>query len=382
MLVLGIALAGCGGNTALSPADLAQATGGGGDMALPGGDGGGGDLAVRPSTSPSPSPGTGCGTCPSGSTCGSANGIAVCRTSTGIPLFSNVFVITMENTSWSSLMSNTSTPYLHSLIMSAGYSTNYHGVTHPSLPNSLAMTSGSPGVQSDGTTAIACDCDPVGSTCNNCSTVSTLFSSCGCEQMAQHLGDQLDVVHKKWRNYGDEMGTACNLTTAGNYATRHLPFLYYDNVQKDPGTRCADHVVDYAADFATDLASGSWAVSFIAPSLAHDMHGTGLVQTASDVTAGDSWLSTNVGSITSSAAYKAGGIVFITWDEDDLSGTLAADDPIPFFVLSPYAKSGGFSSAVHVDHYALLATIEDAMGVARLGGAVGATPLGDFFPAN
>src|SRR5579862_4613008 len=41
----------------------------------------------------------GCGTCPTGYTCGSANGNAVCRSNTTqIPLFTNVFVILMENT--------------------------------------------------------------------------------------------------------------------------------------------------------------------------------------------------------------------------------------------------------------------------------------------
>jgi hypothetical protein len=40
------------------------------------------------------------------------------------------------------------------------------------------------------------------------------------------------------------------------------------------------------------------------------------------------------------------------WDEDDLSGTLAKDDPIPLFVLSPYAKTGGYASPNHADHYA------------------------------
>src|SRR5690242_10258080 len=43
-----------------------------------------------------------CTTCPQGYACGTANGLPVCRsTTTDVPLFSNVYVIVMENTSLS-----------------------------------------------------------------------------------------------------------------------------------------------------------------------------------------------------------------------------------------------------------------------------------------
>jgi hypothetical protein len=90
----------------------------------------------------------------------------------------------------------------------------------------------------------------------------------------------------------------------------------------------------------------------------------------------------NVPSITGAMSLK-NSVVFIVWDEDDLSGGLTnTDDPIPLFVLSPLAKNGGYPSSVHADHYALLATIEDGLNLPRLGNAIGATPLSDFFPAN
>jgi hypothetical protein len=49
-------------------------------------------------------------------------------------------------------------------------------------------------------------------------------------------------------------------------------------------------------------------------------------------------------------------------------------------VISPFAKTGGYDSVAHADHYALLATIEDGLSLTpRLGGAQGAATLGDFF---
>jgi hypothetical protein len=365
LMVLLLLLAGCGGD-AVAPLtfnDLSPSANA--DLSHP--DAG---------TNPSPSPSTGCGTCPTGTSCGSANGIAVCKTAGNVPLFEHVFVIVMENTSLASLQKSTTTPYLQGLMQTAAWSADYHGVTHPSLPNYIALTSGSPGVQMDGTSDVSCDCDPEGKTCNMCSTLSTLLTKCGCAQPAQHIGDQLEAAGKNWKNYGQSMGTACNLTSNGAYAARHLPFLYYDNVQTN-STRCGQHVVDYSS-FAADLANAPSLV-FIAPDLDHDMHGTGLLQGAADITAGDSWLASNIPTITSSAAYKSGGVIFIVWDEDDLSGTLAKDDPIPMLVLSPYAKTGGYSSMTHGDHYALLATMEDGLRLSRLGGAQGASTLGDLF---
>jgi hypothetical protein len=73
----------------------------------------------------------------------------------------------------------------------------------------------------------------------------------------------------------------------------------------------------------------------------------------------------------------------VVWDEDDASGGVSGtDDPVPIFVMSPYAKSGGFVSATKADHYALLATFEDGLGLPRMGKAAKATPLADYFPAN
>jgi hypothetical protein len=301
------------------------------------------------------------------------------RAPSGVPLFSTVFVIVMENTSYSTLRDDapTNTPYLHTLFSTAAYATDYHGVTHPSLPNYIAMTSGSPGVQSDGK-PVSCDCNPQGNDCTSCN----ILSSCGCAQNAQHLGDQIDAAHAQWRAYGESMGTPCNMTGAGVYVPRHLPFLYYLDVQTD-AVRCADHVVDYAA-LASDLASTTPAFVFIAPNLVNDMHGTSPIPNpfaaAANMHAGDLWLAANVPAITASAAYQRGGVLFIVWDEDDLSGGLTGtDDPIPLFVLSPLAKSGGFVSSTHADHYALLATIEDGLDLPRLGNAASARPLVDFF---
>lgn len=329
----------------------------------------------------SDAPTMGCGTCPSGSSCGSANGIPVCRAASGIPLFSHVFVISMENTSKSTLDAAMNTPYLKALAKTAATGSDYHGTSHPSLGNYVALTSGDD-------QGIKCDCAPVGTACTVCSTLA-FPSGCGCNQAVAHLGDQLEAGGKTWKAYGEDMGTACNVASVGGYAPKHMPFLYYANMQAgDAGARCTSHVVPYTA-FAADLGGTTPAFSFIAPSLNNDMHGTGLQQAAADIAQGDTWLSTNAKAILDSAAFKNGGLLVIVWDEDDSSGGLnplsKTDNPVPIFVLSPYAKTSapnGYVSAANGNHFSLLATLEDGLNLPRIGSAVGKTPLADYFPAN
>jgi hypothetical protein len=283
-----------------------------------------------------------------------------------------VFVIVMENTSLASLEASGNTPYLDSLKQTWASATDYHGVAHPSLPNYVAMTSGDTG-------GIACDCSPEGAACTS-ANCSLILSGCGCSlDGVDNLGDQIEAAHGDWRMYGEDMGTPCNTTSTGSYATKHVPFLYYSQITGDTA-RCAAHVVDFS-EFAPDLASGPRRFSFISPNLVHDMHDP-VPAGATNYANGDQWLAGAVPPILDSDAFKQGGLVVIVWDEDDLSGLVHPDDPIPMYLMSPFAENGGFSFPDRADHYALLATIEDGLGLPRLGKAQIATPLAGFFPSK
>ena len=333
------------------------------------------------------------GGCPTGYRCSSANGLPVCRAPSGIPLFTHVFVILEENTSLATLVASIDTnaaPNFASLRKTYASGTQYHGVAHPSLPNYVALTSGS-------TQGITCDCAaaPGMAACTpaTCNLIQT--NSCTCAQSVTNLADQIETAKKTWMAFGDGMGTPCNLAFGAgiydggqNYAARHVPFVYYDDIQNDT-TRCNAHVVDYSL---FDPATAS-SFTYIAPNLVDDMHNP-IPATQGNITDGDNWIGPVVASITSSSTYLDGGLLIIVWDEDDNSGigttdsgmlVTDTDNPIPIFVLSPYAKSGGFMSVANMDHYTLLATIEDGLALPRLGSAgvpraTFADTLADYFP--
>jgi hypothetical protein len=99
--------------------------------------------------------------------------------------------------------------------------------------------------------------------------------------------------------------------------------------------------------------------------MCHDTHDC-------SVATGDDWLKQTVGQITQSGAWESGGVLFITWDEDDGS----ASNQVLTLVITP--SLGQRASGKSYDHYSLLATIEDIMGVGRLGHAAQAQPMNDL----
>ena len=310
--------------------------------------------------------------CPPGTAAATMNGLAVCKTASGVPLFDHVFLVVLENMSLNTFGEGT-TPNLDALRAGNAIATDYHGVSHPSLPNYIALTSGD-------TQGIACDCRASAATVCT-SSCSLLAENCACTRGVRNLADQIEDAKKTWMAYGEGMGSPCNLDDlqSAKYAVRHVPFLYYDNVQKDAG-RCRSHVVDLLPG-GIALGSDAPAFQFVAPNLVHDghdpqapgFHATNLANI-------DAFIGPLANAITTSDAYKNGGLFVIVFDEDDNSGFPTADDPIPLLVLSPYAKKK-FQSVKKANHYSLLATIEDGLALeGRLGKAAAADALGDFFP--
>jgi hypothetical protein len=372
----GSIIAACGGDD--STVSAVPLTDGGsgdgssaGDGALPSGDG-----ASSIDAGP-------CASCPTGYTCGTFNGIEACKSPAGIPLFDHVFLAMMENLSYSTLddainQDASATANLQAARDNYATGDDYHGAhsggkaVHPSLPNYISITSGDP-------QGVSCDCQPLPEA-GACGTFScTLVTgSCACNQAVPNVADQIETATKTWKAYGEDMGTPCNLADEGDYAVRHVPFLYYDGIREN-AVRCTSHVVDFT-NLATDLAgTGAPNFVYVAPNLTDDGHNPqNPADHSTNIANVDIFFGTFVPQITASNAYKNGGLLIIVWDEDNTNGVFANDDPIPIFVFSPYAKKG-FVSHVTADHASLLATIEDGLGLPRLGQAATAQPLVDYF---
>ena len=109
--------------------------------------------------------------------------------------------------------------------------------------------------------------------------------------------------------------------------------------------------------------------------------------TTQRVAAGDAWLAALLPRLTALPSYRAGTtLVLVTWDEGSGAATSGVDctDPavygaqascqVPTVVVSPYVRPGAVDRTDH-DLYGLLGTVEDVLGLPRLGLAAGRPSL-------
>jgi hypothetical protein len=267
-----------------------------------------------------------------------------------VPAFTHIFVIVMENHEYGSVIGRPDAPYVNGLAATYGLATNYYAASHPSLPNYFALTAGS-------TFGIASDCTT-------------------CYVTATNIADQVESSGRSWKAYMEDMPTPCYMgTSSGNYAMKHDPFMYYTDIRNNPA-RCAAHVVPFT-QFGTDM-SGGQVPNFvwITPNMCNDTHDC-------PVSTGDAWLGKVVPRITGSAAFRSGGVLFITWDEGSTNASCCGDawgGHVATLVISPRSVPG-FRSNIAENHYSLLRTIEDGFRLAHLGAAgwSSSVPLREYF---
>jgi len=267
-----------------------------------------------------------------------------------VPAFSHAFVIVMENHEYGSIIGSAAAPYINGLAASYGLATNYYGASHPSLPNYLALTAGS-------TFGIASDCTT-------------------CYVSATNIADQVEASGRSWKAYMEDMPAPCFTGGwSGNYAMKHDPFMYYNDIRNN-AARCAAHVVPFS-QFWGDMSSGRVPnFVWITPNMCNDMHDC-------SVATGDAWLRAVVPTITGSASFRNAGVLFITWDEGSTSAGCCGDSwggHIATIVISPRAIPG-FRSGVAENHYGLLRTVEDAFRLGHLNAAGWSSnaPLREYF---
>lgn len=263
---------------------------------------------------------------------------------------SHVVVIVMENEEASGVIGSSAAPFVNGLAHRYALAGNYYAVAHPSLPNYLALTGGS-------TFKISSDCT-------------------ACAVSAPNLVDQLAAAHRSWRAYMEDLPRACDTTAgSGGYAKKHDPFLYYRDVVGHP-ERCS-RVVPYAR-LGTDLRRGRLpSLAWITPNLCDDGHDCPLRQA-------DAYLAAIVPALLRELGPH--GILFLTWDEGTSNRGCCAGQAVggqvATIVAGPDVRRGARSTTAY-DHYSLLRTVEDALGLPHLGyaAAPATVALGAMFTA-
>lgn len=230
----------------------------------------------------------------------------------------------MENKNYSLVTAPGAAPYLQSLLSQYASATNYHGLSHPSAPNYIALTCG--------------QLLQVGSDACSTYTVPSIF-------------DQLELAGVSWSVYSENQGVDPK-KNATPYACRHNPGQFYS--RNLAGGRLAK-----LKNF-TAFHPGTESLQFVIPNINDDMHTGTIAQ-------GDAWLKAHV-----PAMLATGALVVVVFDEGDGDPT---NHVACLFAGKPAAR---VSSAKPYTHYNLLATLEDMFALPRLGGAIGAAPMSDM----
>jgi phosphatidylinositol-3-phosphatase len=259
--------------------------------------------------------------------------VSACDAQAQVPALDHVVVVVMENHSYDEVRLS---PYTASLIASSSACTHSYAVTHPSLPNYLALWSGSTfGIDND-----------------NCPADGSPFT-------AQNLGHACQVAGVSWRAYCEDLPTAGDpVCSSGGYRRKHAPWTDFSNLDHTNERPLTDLLPDISAGHLPMLA-------FVVPNLCNSTHDC-------SISTGDTWLAGIMPVLINAVGSR--GVVILTWDEDD--------DASGNRILTVFAGATvktGFSHTAYVNHYGVLHTICDALGLPPIGAAASATPVDDIW---
>jgi phospholipase C len=310
--------------------------------------------------------------------------------------YSHVFVLVLENQNFDdSWGPGSPAVFLNSLRAKGVFADHYFATGHASLDNYIAMISGQPD-------------NPI--TASDCMTVN-LWQCVQPQQTSaggRNLADQLEEKGVTWKGYMDGMPGPCfhadysptavppdpyqgnsQKAPAYDYADRHNPFLYFDDIVGDDA-RCREHVVPFTA-LADDIKRNRVPqFGFITPDTCHDGHDDPCSNgQPGGLVSADAWLKQTVPPLLD-YLYHHNGLLLVTFDENGFSDTsdLGCCTGGPAGLqgfggrvgLVALARGLQPGKVVHTsyDHMSLLRTLEDTFGVSEhLNNAATATTMTD-----
>jgi fibronectin type 3 domain-containing protein len=264
---------------------------------------------------------------------------------TAPPTYTHIIWIIMENKGYNATLGSGAATYWTKLSQACSTAKAAYGITHPSLPNYIALTSGSPQGTNDG-------------------NKPPLLGGASIFSAAAASG-------KTWKTYQENMTSNCQLNGGPGYDLNHAPAPFYITIE----AACAADDVPFGSTtsgaFLNDLNNNTLPnFAEVTPNLIDDMH-DGTVQQ------GDAWLALWMPIIQKSASYKAGNTaVFLMMDESVVS---SEGNRVPFVVVAPSVKAGTVVTTT-LNHYNILRTTEDLLGISPpLGGAASASDISSQF---
>ncbi|HEX3734674.1 MAG TPA: alkaline phosphatase family protein [Solirubrobacterales bacterium] len=321
-----------------------------------------------------------------------------------LPEVKHVFLIVLDGHGYEEAFGKASTaPYFAKALAAQGeLLSNYYAVTQGALANEIALLSGQgPTPQ----TALGCpESTPIAP-----ATVGLegQVEGSGCVYPAETptLPGQLIENKMTWKAYVEDRAEGCVESPVRD------PLLYFAALAESP--ECAERDVGLdQLDADLKVSKKTPTLSYIVANACHDGSETPCApEQPAGLAGAQGFLETVVPKITASPAYKEGGLIAITFDQApqegpnaDASSCCATPEypnlPAPatpppaatgavkpsggggrvgLLLISPFVKAGSVEESGYYNHFSLLLSLEELLGLPPLGYATGAAlaPFGE-----
>ncbi|KRF29616.1 alkaline phosphatase family protein [Phycicoccus sp. Soil802] len=264
--------------------------------------------------------------------------VSAASSATAVVPVSKLIVFVVENHSLAQMRAQM--PYTYKLAQTYGYATSYFGVRHPSLPNYIAIASGS-------THLVTTNKAPADNVPVHGPSVFGRTISAGLKAAV----------------YVDAMPGNCALVSSGRYAVKHNPWPYF----VDERALCRKYDLPVSA-LGPAVDGGSLPnAAMVVPDLCHDAHDCSLATA-------DRWFQGWMTRIQAGPDWKAGRLaVVLTADEDDKT----AGNRVLTVVAHPSQRHRVVTA--RLDHYSLARLYAEVTGTEPLGRAKTATSMATSF---
>jgi phosphatidylinositol-3-phosphatase len=276
-----------------------------------------------------------------------------------LPTPDHVFLVVLENHSFSQVVGSPSMPYLNSLANGNSLATNSFGNVHPSIGNYFMLTAGQLEHVEDAFNGVVAD---------------------------DNLVRALAGAGKSWKAYMESIPSAGYLgLDVLPYVKHHNPFAFFSDVAGSDGqhpSSQAANIVSFS-QLPVDMEANTLPnFGFIAPNLDNDAHdcpgGGSACADSAKLAAADTWLKTNIDPLIKSPAF-ANSVLIITFDEGDLTDFANVGGHVATVLVGTHVKTG-FKSTTLYQHQSTLRLIVDLLKVGdRPGLSATAASMNEFF---
>ena len=321
-------------------------------------------------------------------------GVLIGERAAALPTPDHVVVVILENHSYSQIVGSADAPFINQLAVSGANFTNdpaldplatrsgSHATDHPSQPNYLELYSGS-------TQNVVQDGYP--------GSISEPFSAAP-PFTTPNLGASLFSAGYTFATYSEGLPAVGSdvETSPDNYARKHNPAVNWQNDSSPTANQLPSSANQPFTTFQS-IAAGPGGfdnlptVSFVVPNQDNDMHD-------GSIAAGDAWLVANLAAYYAYASDPANNsLLILTYDED---GDNTATNQIATIFAGALVVPGDYYetdinlanpdvlrtapglptlTGTAMNHWNMLATLEDMYGLARIGASAGRPAITDVW---